>query len=125
MSCGQQRCREGASVRWTVRLVGRVLEVRLGDGGGDVVGAEQHESARAEPVAERRQTQLVVVLVLSVDDQRVDVDAGVQHGQLAAGRKLPQAHRAVGRTARHQPRARRDARTQHLHRNQSADAVVL
>jgi len=79
-----------------------------------VVGAKEHQSASGESVAERGETQLIVVVVLSIDEHAVDVDARVEHGQLAAGRQLPQTHAAVRRTGRHELVARRHARAQHL-----------
>ena len=57
---------------------------------------------------------MVVVVVLSIEDDAVDVDTGVEYGQLAAGRQLPQAYSAVRRTGRNELVARRYARTQNL-----------
>jgi len=54
------------------------------------------------------------VVVLSIDDDAVDVDTGVEYGQLTAGGQLPQAYTAVRRTGRHKLVARRYARTQNL-----------
>ena len=91
------------------------LELRSGVGGVDVVGAKEHQFASDEPVAECGETQLVVVVILSIDDDAVDIDARVEHRQLTPGRQLPQTDAAVRRTGRHELVARGYARAQHLH----------
>ena len=98
-------------------ILGGRLELWCGVGGVDVVGTKEHEFASGKTVGERSQTQLVVMVVLSVDDDVVDVDTRVEHGQLTAGRQLPQTYTAVRRTGRHELVARGYARAQHLQRN--------
>ena len=93
----------------------RQLELGFSIGGVDVVGAKEHQSASAETVAERGKTQLVIVVVLSIDDHAVDVDTRVQHGHYTASCQLPQTHAAVRRAAGHKPVRRTDARAQHLY----------
>ena len=91
------------------------LELLCGVGSTDVVCTKEHQFASGKAVAERGKTQLVVVVVLSIDDDAVDVDTGVEYGQLTAGRQLPQTYTAVRRTGRHELVARRYARTQNLY----------
>jgi len=64
--------------------------VFCGVGSIDVVGTKEHQFASGKTVAERRKTQLVIVVVLSIDNDAVDVDTRVEYGQLTAGRQLPQ-----------------------------------
>jgi len=65
-------------------------------------------------VGERRKTQLVIVIILSIDDDTVDVDTCVEYGQLTASRQPPQTYAAVRRSGRHELVAWRYTRTQNL-----------
>ena len=65
------------------------LELFGGVGGSDVVGAKEHQFASGLTVAERSKTQLAIVVVLSIDDDAVDVDTRVEYGQLTASSQLP------------------------------------
>ena len=104
---------------------GERLELRGGVGGIDVVGTKEHQFTGGKPVAERSKTQLIVVVILTIDDDAVDIDTGVEYGQLTAGRQLPQTYTAVRRTTGHELVARRYARAQHLKRRPLLSVLEL
>jgi len=85
---------------------GERLELFGGVGGIDVVGTKEHQLAGGKTATERSKTQLVIVVILTIDDDAVDVDAGVEYCQLTSGRQLPQTYTAVRRTGRHELVAR-------------------
>jgi len=57
--------------------------------GIDVVGTKEHQFAACKTAAERSKTQLIIMVILTVDDNAVDVDTRVEYGQLTAGCQLP------------------------------------